>query len=47
MKKLFYTLVLAIVTSLAVSACSEENVLPQVDGSASDKCQFGGPGCPK
>jgi hypothetical protein len=46
MKKFFYTLVFSVVTMFAVAACTEETIQP-VDGSADDKCQFGGTGCPK
>ena len=47
MKKFFYTLALAMITSLAISACTDENIRPNADGSSTDRCQFGGPGCPK
>ncbi len=47
MKKLFYTLALALITSFAISACADENISPKTDGSQNDPCQFGGPGCPK
>jgi hypothetical protein len=47
MKKFIYTLAFAAITSWALSACSEENVKPIVDGSQADRCQFGGPNCPK
>jgi hypothetical protein len=46
MKKFFYTMVFALITSLAISACSEEPILPADTGST-DPCQFGGPNCPK
>lgn len=46
MKKLFYTLVFAVVTSFAISSCTEENIRPQDGGGTSgDPCQWGGPGC--
>ena len=47
MKKLFYTIIFAVVTTVAISSCTEQNVKPQGGGAASDPCQFGGPGCPK
>ena len=46
MKKVIYTLLFVVMTSFAITACSEDPIMP-VDGGASDKCQFGGPGCPK
>ena len=49
MKKFIYTLAFAMITMLTVSACSDESITPAADsgGTMSDKCQFGGPGCPK
>jgi hypothetical protein len=47
MKKFIYTLVLTVVATLAISACSEETIQPADGGGTTDKCQFGGPGCPK
>lgn len=46
MKKLIYSLLLAVVTSVAISSCTEDNITPK-DGGDNDPCQFGGPGCPK
>jgi hypothetical protein len=46
MKKFFYTIVFAVITSFAISACTDENIKP-ADSNSSDPCQFGGPGCPK
>lgn len=47
MKKIFFSILLAAVTSIAISSCTEENIRPQDGGGGStDKCQFGGPGCP-
>ena len=39
-------MVLVVITSIAISSCSDENIRP-ADGSSDDPCQFGGPGCPK
>ena len=47
MKKLFYTIAFAVITSFAVTACADEDIKPKADGGMNDKCQFGGPGCPK
>ena len=47
MKKFFYTLVFALITSFAISSCAEENIRPLDGGGSTDPCQFGGPGCPK
>jgi hypothetical protein len=48
MKKFFYTLAFALVTMVAVSSCTDDNITPaDGGGTQSDKCQFGGPGCPK
>ena len=44
MKKLFYTLAFALVATLSISACSDEEIRP-IDGPSDDPCQFGGPGC--
>lgn len=44
MKKIFFSILLAAVTSIAISSCTEENIKPQ-DGGNTDPCQFGGPGC--
>lgn len=42
MKKSLYTILFALVTMFAVSACTEESIQPQDGGSSSgDKCQFG------
>ena len=46
MKKLIYTVVFALVAMVAIS-CTEQNIKPSDGGGASDRCQFGGPGCPK
>jgi hypothetical protein len=48
MKKFFYTIVFTVIAALTVSACTEETIQP-LDGGTSDpeKCQFGGPNCPK
>jgi hypothetical protein len=45
MKKFFYTIVLALVATVAISSCTEEAIRPS--GDQGDPCQFGGPGCPK
>lgn len=48
MKKLIYTILFAIITSVAISACTDENIRPQdggTTGGSGDPCQFGGPGC--
>ena len=43
MKKIFYILVFAFITSLTISACSDENIQPaDGGGNQGDKCQFGG-----
>jgi len=48
MKKSLYTLLFALITAFAVSACADDDIKPRDGGgSASDPCQFGGPGCPK
>ena len=48
MKKFIYTLAFAMITMVSVSACSDDNIAPaDGGGNQSDKCQFGGPGCPK
>lgn len=48
MKKFIYSFALAMITMLAVSACSDDTIRPaDSGGTMSDKCQFGGPGCPK
>lgn len=48
MKKLIYTLAFAMITMFTVAACSDDNIRPaDSGGTQSDKCQFGGPGCPK
>ena len=44
MKKIFFSILLAAVTSIAISSCTEENIKPQ-DGGSGDPCQFGGPNC--
>lgn len=43
MKKLMYTLALALITSFAISSCTEENIRPQDGGTngSSDPCQYG------
>ncbi len=46
MKKIIYSVLFVLVTAFALSSCTEENVSPQTDGIG-DRCQFGGPGCPK
>ena len=46
MKKLLYTIAFALVTSVAISACTDENIRPN-DNTSADRCQFGGPNCPK
>jgi hypothetical protein len=46
MKKFFYTIAFALITSLSIPACADETIQP-VDGGTDDKCQLGGPGCPK
>ncbi|NOT76892.1 MAG: hypothetical protein HOP08_18365 [Cyclobacteriaceae bacterium] len=45
MKKLLYTIAFALITMVSVSSCTEENIKPKDDGGT-DRCQFGGPGCP-
>ncbi len=46
MKKIFFSFLLAVVTSIAISSCTEENIRPQDGGGqAGDPCQFGGPNC--
>jgi hypothetical protein len=48
MKRIFYTLAFVLVTSFAISACTEETIQPaDGGGNSSDPCQFGGPNCPK
>ena len=47
MKKFIYTILFALVTSVAISSCTEQDIKPRDGGGAStDPCQFGGPGCP-
>jgi hypothetical protein len=50
MKKFLYTIVLAMITSVAVSSCTEQEIKPKAGGDttlgSTDPCQFGGPGCP-
>jgi hypothetical protein len=46
MKKLIYTIVFAVITTVTVSSCAEQNIKPRDGGGSTDKCQFGGPGCP-
>ena len=39
-------MVFAVVTSFAISSCTEESIRPQDGGgSSTDPCQWGGPGC--
>jgi hypothetical protein len=47
MKKFFYTLVLTLVATIGISACTEETIQPADGGGTTDPCQFGGPNCPK
>lgn len=49
MKKSIYTLLFAVITAFVITACADENIRPKDGrgGSASDPCQYGGPGCPK
>ena len=48
MKKFIYTLAFAMITMVSVSACSDDNIAPaDGGGTQSDRCQFGGPNCPK
>ncbi len=46
MKKFIYTILFALVTSVAISSCTEQDIKPREGGSSTDPCQFGGPGCP-
>ncbi|MGE0771690.1 MAG: hypothetical protein AB7K37_08260 [Cyclobacteriaceae bacterium] len=46
MKKLIYTILFAVMTSLAISACTEENIRPQdgggqTGGGSDDPCPYG------
>jgi hypothetical protein len=45
MKK-FYAIIFALITAVAISSCTEQEVKPKGGGSSGDNCQFGGPGCP-
>lgn len=46
MKKFFYTIMFALITSLAISACADEDIKPRTGDDNSDRCQLGGPNCP-
>ena len=46
MKKLFYTIAFTLVTVIAISSCTEQNIKPSTTTGSLDPCQFGGPGCP-
>ena len=46
MKKFIYTILFALVTSVAISSCTEQDIKPRdTTLGSTDPCQFGGPGC--
>jgi hypothetical protein len=47
MKKIFYTIAFALITTFVISSCTEETIKPAAGTGSSDPCQFGGPNCPK